>query len=365
MENRSWLQKIREWEYWPFHWLYGPVYLIFVGYLARAGFRFFFSASNPTIKNGGFVMESKKAVYDILPKGTYPPTLYFEPGVAINQLIQEIESAALPYPLVLKPDIGGRGRAVVIIRHQEELNFYVPKYDMPFLVQPWVHYKEEVGIFYVKNPGEKEGKITGIVGKAFGSVTGDGTSTIQQLILADERLKLYIESLAEQLAERLQEVVPAGKKEMLVPFGNHARGTAFFNWSHLADERLNKWANDLAARIDGFYFGRLDIRYDDWEALLNDGAYSIIELNGAGSEPTHIYDPSQSVFYAWGEIIRHWQMLWKVSKANRNLGHKYMSFSTGLQMLKDNAAYEKALDHLHQVLLAPPPAKAKPIAVVS
>jgi hypothetical protein len=365
MEKRSWLRKIREWEYWPFHWLYGPIYLIFIGYVVRSGFRFFFSASNPTIKNGGFVLESKKAVYDILPEGTYPPTLYFEPGVAVNSLVQEIQHAALPYPLVLKPDIGGRGRAVVIIRHQDELNYYVPKYDMPFLVQPWVHYKEEVGIFYVKNPGEKEGKITGIVGKAFGSVTGDGSSTIQQLILADERLKLYMESLAEQLAGKLHDVLPAGKKEMLVPFGNHARGTAFFNWSHMADDRLNKWANDLVARIDGFYFGRLDIRYDDWEALLNDNAYSIIELNGAGSEPTHIYDPSQSVLYAWGEIIRHWHLLWKISHANKKLGHRYMSFREGTQMLKENAAYEKALDNLHQKLLAPPPVNAERLNVVS
>ncbi len=350
---------MREWEYWPFHWLYGPIYIIFVGYLARSGFRFFFSAANPKIENGGFVLESKKAVYDILPKGSYPHTLYFEPGVLVADLIQEIQNAALLYPLVLKPDIGGRGRAVVIIRHEEELHYYVPKYDMPFLVQPWVAYTEEVGIFYVKYPGEKQGKITGIVGKAFGAVTGDGVSSIQQLIIADERLKLYMKSLEEQLSRRLLEIVPAGKKEILVPFGNHARGTAFFNWSHLADERLNKWANDLIARIDGFYYGRLDIRYDNWEALLNDGAFSIIELNGAGSEPTHIYDPSQSVFYAWGEIIRHLQMLWKVSSANKKLGHPYMSFGKGMQMLKDNAACEKALDNLHQVLLAPPPAKAE------
>jgi hypothetical protein len=35
---------------------------------------FFFNASNPTIKNGGFIMVSKKAIYNLIPQKYYPIT---------------------------------------------------------------------------------------------------------------------------------------------------------------------------------------------------------------------------------------------------------------------------------------------------
>jgi hypothetical protein len=256
--------------------------------------------------------------------------------------------------MVLKPDIGGRGRAVVIVKNEEELEYYVPKYNLPFLVQPFIPYQQEAGIFFVKNPDEDAGRVTGVVGKSFGAVTGDGVKTIRKLIEEDSRLSLYTESLFPQLGDRLNEVLAKDYKETLVPFGNHARGTAFYNWDHLIDDRLHAWANSLADRIEGFYYGRLDVRFDNWEDMLNDEKFSIIELNGAGSEPTHMYDPSKSLLYAWKEIIRHWMMLWRVSKANHQRGAGYMSFNEGRQMFRNNSAYEMQLNELHARLLKKP-----------
>lgn len=354
MKKNRFFRKLTEWEFWPFHWVYGPIYPIFAWYVIRSRFRFFFSASNPTIYSGGFLMESKKGVYDLLPWGSYPATIYAEPGMDSGILLARATEAGMDFPLVLKPDIGGRGRAVVIAKGPEELEYYLPKYNLPFLVQSLVPYEQEVGIFFVKYPKEASGRVTGVVGKSFGSVVGDGTSTIGTLIEADDRLSLYAESLFLQLGHRRQEVLPAGQREVLVPFGNHARGAAFFNWGHLIDDRLNAWMNNLASQIDGFYFGRLDIRFHSWEEMLAGRKFSIIELNGAGSEPTHIYDPGQSLFYAWGEIIRHWRMLYRVSRANHALGVPYMSFNEGRKMFRENARYEAMLDALHGQLLVRP-----------
>lgn len=354
MKKRNLYKKITEWEYWPFHWVYGPVYLVFVWYMVRAGFRFFFSASNPTIYSGGFLMESKKKVYELLPEGTFPTTIYALPGITPQDLHRQITKAGIDFPLILKPDIGGRGRAVVMVNDADELAYYVPLFNLPFLAQAWVPYEQEVGIFYVKQPGNSKGEVTGIVGKSFGSVTGDGTRTLGELIEADERLSLYTESLFPQFGSRIQEVIPAGKKEILVPFGNHARGAAFFNWAHLIDDRLHDWANNLAAQIDGFYFGRLDIRFRSWEELLCNEKFSIIELNGAGSEATHIYDPSQSIFFAWKEIIRHWGLLLKVSEANHAKGVPYMTIKEGRHMFREAAQYDAILDALHKQLLVKP-----------
>ena len=46
-----------------------------------------------------------------------------------------------------------------------------------------------------------------------------------------------------------------------------------------------------------YYSGRLDIRYNTLDELKPGNNFSIIELNGAGSEPTHIYDPTHFVFF--------------------------------------------------------------------
>ena len=354
MKKRNLYQIIKEWEYWPFHWLYGPVYIIFVWLVIRSRFRFFFSASNPTIYSGGFIMESKKEVYDLLPEGKYPATLYYEPGIAAEALLMDARAVGIGFPMVLKPDIGGRGRAVVIARNEEELEYYVAQYSLPFLVQSWVSYEQEAGIFFVKHPDAEAGIVTGVVGKSFGAITGDGTKTIRQLIESDDRLSLYAESLFPQVGDRLEEVLPNGMKEVLVPFGNHARGTAFYNWNHLIDDRLHAWANRLADRIEGFHYGRLDIRFDNWDDMLKGENFSIIELNGSGSEPTHIYDPSKSVFYAWKEIVRHWFMLWRVSRANYERGASYMSLSEGRQMFKACNTYDARLDALHRQLLVKP-----------
>jgi hypothetical protein len=73
--------------------------------------------------------------------------------------------------------------------------------------------------------------------------------------------------------------------------------------------------------------------------------FSIIELNGAGSEPTHIYDPAHSIFFAWKEIIRHWNILYKISRLNHNF-HKlpYMKFGPGIQMLRENTRHFKLVE---------------------
>ena len=68
-----------------------------------------------------------------------------------------------------------------------------------------------------------------------------------------------------------------------------------------------------------------------------------MEVNGAGSEPTHIYDPAHSIFFAWKEIIRHWVILFRISVANHRLGHSYLSFSEGLHMFRKDKSDSKML----------------------
>ncbi|HEY4335334.1 MAG TPA: hypothetical protein VGM89_05540, partial [Puia sp.] len=108
--------------------------------------------------------------------------------------------------------------------------------------------------------------------------------------------------------------------------------------------QLEEAIDKLCRNIPGFYFGRLDIRFRSWPLLEAGEDYSIIEINGAGSEPTHIYDPRHSILFAWKEIIRHLDILFRVSRAS-NKFHKLrpMSFRQGIKMLRDYNRHEKLL----------------------
>jgi len=107
---------------------------------------------------------------------------------------------------------------------------------------------------------------------------------------------------------------------------------------------LTEIINAICGRINGFYFGRLDIRYSNWDDLRKGNNFYIIEVNGAGSEPTHIYDPSHSIFFAWKEIIRHWNILWDISRQNhRHNKIPYLVFTQGIRMLNANKDYVKII----------------------
>src|SRR5205085_10453305 len=118
-----------------------------------------------------------------------------------------------------------------------------------------------------------------------------------------------------------------------------------------ADEDIISLTDNICKQVPEFYYGRIDLRYNTWEELKQGINYSIIELNGAGSEPTHMYDPKHSLFFAWKEIIRHWIILWRISRLNHQKGFSYMSFNGGAKMFRDNNAYVKKLQAVHDALL--------------
>ncbi len=342
--RRPFFIKLLHWEYWSFNVLYGPIYLYWFVLCIRARSFFFFNTANPTIKNGGFLMESKKEIYDLIPEQFYPKTILFTAGTSVEHVVVQIRAAGFVFPLIAKPDIGMRGLAVVKLANEKEVSLYAQESEVDFLIQEYVPYENEIGIFYYRYPDEATGHISGIVKKEFLSVTGDGKTPTRQLLLRDPRYILQLPILQQTMQDQLAEVIPAGVKKVLVPYGNHARGALFLDDSKRADAKLVSLIDAICKQVPGFYFGRLDIRYRSWEELREGKHFSIIELNGAGSEPTHMYDPRHSVFFAWKEIIRHWHILLRISRQNhRKLHLPYLSTADGLQMFRENAAYVKKI----------------------
>jgi hypothetical protein len=344
LKTKTWFIKLFNREYWPLNVVYGPIYFYWIWLMIKSRSAFFFNTSNPLIKNGGFLMESKKEIYDLMPQQYYPATILFKTGCNINAVMQSIDRRGMGFPLIAKPDIGMRGLLVQKIESEKELADYISNAKVDFLVQDYIEYENEVGLFYYRYPGAAKGNISGIVGKEFLSVTGDGISTIEKLLMKDQRFILQVPVLKKTHADTLKIVLQKDEQHLLVPYGNHCRGSKFLDVSNLIDEQLVNAVDKICKEIPEFYFGRMDIRYKSWEDLKKGQHFSIIELNGAGSEPTHIYDPAHSIFFAWKEIIRHWNILYKISMLNHHQQKMpYMNFSSGLKMLKENSAYVKMI----------------------
>ncbi|CAN5639890.1 hypothetical protein BH10BAC3_BH10BAC3_10490 [soil metagenome] len=174
--------RLLNWEYWPFAVVYIPIYPVWFWYSLKARSFFFFGASNPTIKNAGFLMESKKEIDALLPEKYKPLTLFFSFDTKSEIINDRIREHKLNYPLIIKPDIGMQGKAVVKVNNDYELLSAASRFNVDYIIQPFIPFPKEMGIFYVRNPDEEYGKIKGIVDKEFFSVTGDGVSTIEQLI---------------------------------------------------------------------------------------------------------------------------------------------------------------------------------------
>ena len=158
-------------------------------------------------------------------------------------------------------------------------------------------------------------------------------------ILSNEQLINLIPTISMILAiglstwygNKLLEVLPMGEKLNLVPYGNHARGAKFIDGSHWTTDKLEATINEMCLQIPGFFFGRMDVMYNTFEELENGKNFAVVELNGAASEPTHIYDPRHSLFFAWKELARHITYMYEISVENNKNGAPYLAHKAGMK----------------------------------
>jgi len=288
-------------------------------------------------------MDSKMEIYDLIPQKYFPKTRLVKANSSFLEVLKISQEADLNYPMIAKPDMGLRGTAVKKIDSPDELKAYSEKADFDYLVQDMIPFSNEVGIFYVRYPNEKQGRITGIVAKEFLIINGDGVSTIENLIKNNPRFEMQLKVLKQEYGAKLQEILPKGESINLVPYGNHARGAKFIDGTHWITPKLTETINEMCLQIPGFYFGRLDVMYNSFEELERGENFLLVELNGASSEPTHIYDPKHSLFFAWKELARHIRYMFEISIVNHKKGIPFLTKKVGFEQLKLDAEMKKKI----------------------
>ncbi len=335
--------RLSHWEYWPLWAIYYPLFPVWLFFSLKARSFFFFNAANPSMKNGGMAMESKMDIYDKIPSRFIPKTVFVQRDSALKDVLLKISEKKIEFPCIAKPDIGMKAFGVEKLNSTEALQNYLLKTPGDFLIQEFIPYVKEVGIFYVRYPDEVIGKITGIVSKEFLTVTGDGKSSVLQLIKKNARSHLQLKKLREKWGKKLEDVLRENEEMVLVPYGSHTRGAKFIDLTYKTNDELEEAINAVCTKIEGFHYGRLDVLYDSFDDLCAGKNFSVIEVNGAGGEATHIYDPRHSLFFAWREIARHWNHLCKISMINHEKGHPYLSYKAGRAMLRQHEALESQL----------------------
>jgi hypothetical protein len=73
----------------------------------------------------------------------------------------------------------------------------------------------------------------------------------------------------------------------------------------------------IASKVPGFFIGRFDLRYASDDALSRGEDFQIIELNGAASEATNIYDADNSLLSAYRTLYRQWELVYAIGAENK------------------------------------------------
>ncbi len=290
---------------------------------------FFFFSVNPGIESGGLLIESKYSIFQLIPQELIPGTLFFRHPCSFEEVYESMYDRQVHFPVIAKPDHGERGYMVEKLEDSEELKKYISRIRDDFILQEYIDLPVELGVFYYRMPDENHGVISSMVRKELLYVAGDGRSDMRTLILNDPRARRQMKIL-ERRHPDLMNYIPGRKERIeLVPIGNHSRGATFINVTELADKKLAGFIDGIAARIEGFYYGRFDIRCRSIDALKNGEEFKILELNGAKSEPAHIYHPGFPLFKAYRVLFFHWRILYRIAVLNHKRGYRYPSWESG------------------------------------
>lgn len=323
--------RLSRWEFWPTWLFYLPVVFDYLRLGLRHRSWTLPTAANPGMETGGMIGESKLAVLKTLQR--VAPEFTAEAGAVSGQSLAErmeafrrlMEERSWMYPVVIKPDVGQRGSGVRKVSNLAAAEECLQPGGFLRIAQRYVPGPCEAGIFYYRWPEEPKGRIFAITHKVFPKLIGDGRRTLRELIQDDERASLIASVYCRRFQAQLNRVLAAGEPFRLVEAGNHAQGCIFKDGAFLYSRQLEERVDQISRQVPGFYIGRYDVRYKS-ESLLKAGKeFQIVELNGASSEATNIYDTDHSLLDAYKILHRQWEIVFAIGAANRKKGAKAAS----------------------------------------
>jgi hypothetical protein len=311
---------------------YVPIGLLWGALALRYGSLTLPTAANPRMDVGGLWGESKSqglALAGPVASGWIARfvvvRLRHEPvGIEAGRALRAMEAAGLAFPIVAKPDVGYQSWGVERIEDAAGLAGYIARFPAgeTFILQELVPHDGEAAIFYVRDPDMAVGRIFSMALVYFPHVVGDGRSTLRELILADEALAHKAELHLERMADRLDTVLPEGRTLRLAFAGSIRLGATYRDCRDLVTPELERRIDEIARDVPEFHFGRFDLRFSSLDRLQAGEDFRIVEINGAGAEALHIWDPRTTLRGAYRTLVRQFMLLFATGAANRDRGFR-------------------------------------------
>ena len=345
------IKRIKDWEQWPFKILYAPIVPVWFWYMLRSRAVWFFTPSNPKLTFGGMDGEPKKEMHDLLPVDLCPKYFNVRLDEDFSELRMRLLDSGIQYPLIVKPEVGGQGILFRKIEDEEQLKEYHSKIPVEYLIQEFVSYSMEISLFYYRFPFETKGAITGFLQKIPMRVTGDGVHNLGELLLENLKTKKRLAELKRKHGINFNKIIPAGENYILSYAGNHNRGAHFIDLSSEINEELVSMLDKISFDINDFFYGRYDIMCNSIEELKKGKNFVILEYNGCGAEPNHFYDTGYTLMGAWNQILKHWKILFRISRYNHQQGIPYWPFMKGLRFRKETKKYYKIINKADKIIL--------------
>lgn len=311
------------WEFWPVWAAYGPLVPWWLWKAVRVGYRTV-SAVNPCWPDGGTIGESKHLVMALVDPEHRPAMVRVPLGddgrIEVDTAIASIEAAGISTPMVVKPDRGERGAGVRFCDDEAMLRRALASATDAQLVQARAVGDREIGVFWYRDPATGEGHLFSITDKVFPSLEGDGATSLRDLVWRHPRYRLQYPVFERRFGESFDRVPRSGERVSLGRAGNHSQGTMFRDGEHLRTPELEAAVDAICGGIEGFHFGRLDLRCADDDAVRRGVGLEVIEVNGLSSESTNMYDPEMAMTRRWSIILAQWRLAIRIGRANRERG---------------------------------------------
>jgi hypothetical protein len=347
---KGFVKRVTDWKHWPFYLFYFPLSFAWVGYYIKARSLWYYTASNPTITFGGFEGEGKSEMYQQLPAHLCPRTVILEPHLPISEVLKRVEEAGLTYPFIVKPDVGMKGILFRKITSEHQLKQYHQQMPATYLAQEFLNTPYEVSVFYCRMPDSAKGQITAMIQKNLLEVTGDGVSTLEEIIQRQDYARSWLPKIRKEQPEKLHQILADGERFYLSHVANLYHGARFINLTSKVTHRLAE-VFDAISLQNQFLYGRYDIKCSSIEDMLEGRNFYILEFNGSGSVPNHIFTGDYSLVGAYKEILRHWKTLYAISTANNRKGIDYWGFRKGYAFLQQSKRHFKDLKKLDKELV--------------
>jgi hypothetical protein len=322
---RMFIAKWTNYEYWPWLVFFLPMVPVHLYYALKSRYFYYLTAANPGIDLGGLFGESKIEILNHFSDEYKPKTHLHHQGELPSTTIEEIKKRGFEPPFILKPNIGERGDQVVKTDSLSTIEQIIESKPLDYIIQEFIDYPLEFGVLYGRLPGADRGSVRSVVMKGFLTVTGDGSSTVEQLLLLNKRAWFQMERFKKEKSDLMNLVLTKGETKVIEHIGNHCKGTEFINANHLINENLNRVFDSISKQFEGFYYGRFDLKARSIEEFAEGKTIKIFELNGVTSEAGHIYDKNYSLFQAYRDVAREMGFVYQISKLNINSGIKPLS----------------------------------------